>query len=254
VLALVLTACGNETGAGSPPSSPSPSLSGKTFLSTAVTADGKPKELAPQTRVRLQFTDDGRLVADVGCNSMQSPVTTSDGKLTLKEQLSMTAMGCPGMQQGQDSWLARILQSTPTWKLDGTKLSVTSGATTIDLTDRAVAEPSIALDGTKWQLSTVITGGTAAHQIGSEQAWLTLNGERVTGSTGCNSFQGVVARNTGTLTFGDLATTRRACKGDQSKLETSLLKGLNGTMSYQVEGQSLHLRAPDGGLDFTATR
>jgi heat shock protein HslJ len=158
------------------------------------------------------------------------------------------------MQQGQDSWLAHLLQATPTWKLDGAKLSVTSGATTIDLTDRAVAEPDAALDGTKWQLSSVLAEGTATHQVGSEQAWLTLNGERVTGSTGCNSFQGVVARGTGSLTFGDLATTRRACKGDQSKLETSLLKGLNGTMSYQVEGRHLHLRAPDGGLDFTAVR
>ncbi len=49
-----------------------------------MTEDGKPKQLAPNTRVRLTFTDDGRLIADVGCNSMQAKVSTGGGKLTLK--------------------------------------------------------------------------------------------------------------------------------------------------------------------------
>ncbi|MEU4191042.1 META domain-containing protein [Kribbella sp. NPDC026611] len=247
---LALTACGNETGAGS---GPADDLTGKTYLSTSVTENGKPKQLAAKTRVQLQFTDDGRLVASAGCNSMQSKVSTGNGKLTLKDELAMTDMGCPG-RQDQDGWLAGILKASPAWKLDGSKLDVTSGGTTISLTDRATAEPPVALDGTKWQLSTVITGEVASHQVGSEQAWLTLNGERVTGSTGCNSFQGVVARTTGTLTFGDLATTRRACKGDSGKLETSLLQSLKGAMSYEVDGQTLKLRSSTGGLDFTAVR
>jgi heat shock protein HslJ len=246
-LLLALTACGNESGAGAV-------LTGKSYLSTAVTENGQPKQLAPKTRVRLQFTDDGRLVADVGCNSMQSKVSTSGGKLTLKGELASTAMGCPGPQQGQDAWLSKILSGEPTWTLDGSKLEVTGGSTTISLLDRETAEPDVALDGTKWSLSTVITGETASHQAGSEQAWLTLNGERITGSTGCNDFQGTVARATGTLTFGELATTRRACAGDAAKLETTLLNGLKGEVTYKVDGNTLQLRSSANGLDFTSAR
>jgi heat shock protein HslJ len=246
-LLLTPTACGSEPGAGA-------QLSGKTYLSTAVSENGQPKELAPKTRVRLTFTDDGRLVADAGCNSMQSKVSTSDGKLTLKDQLASTAMGCPGMQQGQDSWLAGIISSKPAWKLDGSKLELTLGGTTISLLDREAAEPDVAIDGTKWALSTVITGEVASHQAGSEQAWLTLNGERVTGSTGCNDFQGMVARTTGKLTFGELATTRKACAGEPKKLEDTILSGLKGELSYQVDGRTLKLRSSSGGLDFTAAR
>lgn len=246
-LLLALTACGNESGAGA-------ELSGKSFLSTSVTENGQPRPLAPNTRVRLQFTDDGRLVADAGCNSMQSPVSTSGGKLTLKGQLAMTAMGCPGPQQGQDSWLANIISAKPTWKLDGSTLDVTSGGTTIALVDRQTAEPALALDGPRWTLDTVITGDVASHQTGVEKAWMTLNGERVTGSTGCNEFQGMVARGTGTLTFGELATTRRACTGDAAKLEQAVLVGLKGQVTYSIDGNRLKIRISTGGLDFTALR
>ncbi|WP_242000271.1 META domain-containing protein [Kribbella rubisoli] len=246
---LLLAGCGqnSDPGAGASPV-------GKTFLSTSVSEDGKPKQLAPKTRVRLQFTDDGRLVADAGCNSMQTTVSTKDGKLTLNGELASTAMGCPGPQQGQDQWLAGIISAKPTWKLDGSKLDVTAGSTTISLTDREIVEPDLAIDGTKWALSSVITGEAASHQAGSEKAWITLNGERVTGSTGCNDFQGTVARSTGKLTFGELATTRRACAGEPAALESQLLKGLKGEMTYEVDGSTLKLRFSGGGLDFTAVR
>ncbi|MFI5690378.1 META domain-containing protein [Kribbella sp. NPDC051586] len=248
---LLLVGCGQSTttttdAGGSP--------TGRTYLSTSVTENGKPKQLAPKTRVRLQFTDDGRLVADAGCNSMQTKVSTKDGKLTLDGELASTAMGCPGPQQGQDAWLAGIISAKPAWKLDGSKLDLTAGSTTISLTDRKVAEPDVAVDGTKWALSSVITGEAASHQAGSETAWLTLNGERVTGSTGCNEFQGTVARSTGKLTFGELATTRRACAGDAAKLESQLLKGLKGEVTYEVDSATLKLRSAGGGLDFTAVR
>lgn len=246
---LLLAGCGQNTGTDT-----GASPTGKTYLSTSVTEDGKPKQLAPKTRVRLQFTDDGRLVADAGCNSMQTKVSTKDGKLTLDGELASTAMGCPGPQQGQDSWLAGIISAKPTWKLDGSKLDVTAGSTTISLTDRKVAEPDLAVDGTKWTLTSVITGEAASHQAGSEKAWLTLNGERVTGSTGCNDFQGLVARSTGKLTFGELATTRRACAGTAATLESQLLKGLKGEVSYEVDGSTLKLRSAGGGLDFIAAR
>jgi heat shock protein HslJ len=252
---LALVACGHDTGKDTGKDTDGgASPVGKTYLSTAVTQDGEPRPLAPKTRVRLQFTDDGRLVADAGCNSMQSKVKTSDGKLTLDGELASTAMGCPGPQQGQDSWLAKIIQASPTWKLTGDKLDLTAGSTTIAFTDQQTAVPAVALDGTKWALSSVISGDVASHQAGSEKAWLTLNGERVTGSTGCNEFQGVVARSTGKLTFGELATTRRACAGDAAKLESLLLKGLKGQLSYQIDGSTLKLRSTGGGLDFTATR
>ncbi|WP_433162278.1 META domain-containing protein [Kribbella sp. CA-247076] len=248
---LALAGCGDESGVGG---SDGGALKGRTYLSSAVVEDGKPKQLVPNSRVRLTFTDDGRLIAEAGCNSMQAPVDTGGGKLAVDEELAVTAMGCDAARHRQDDWLMNVLRSDPGWKLEAEQLTVTSGGTTITLTDRETAEPDLALDGTRWTLDTVITGETASHQAGAEKAWITLNGERVTGSTGCNELQGKVARDTGKLTFGELATTRRACAGDAGKLEQTLLGSLKGAVTYEVDANRLKLRTPTSGLDFTATR
>jgi heat shock protein HslJ len=242
---LLLGACGNDVGTGG-------SLTGRTFLSTSVTENGKPRSLTGKTQVRLQFTTDGRLSWDAGCNSSQTTVSTSDGRLSLGKDISSTAMGCLGAVQGQDSWIAGVLSAKPAWKLDGDKLVLSTESTTISLLDKESAEPDLALDGTHWKLTTIVTGESASHQAGFEKVWLTLNGERVTGSTGCNEFQGVVARATGKLTFGEPATTRRACAGDAATVESLVLKGLKGDLTYTIDGSTLQLRSADGGLDFTA--
>jgi len=245
-LLLALAACGDESSAGG-------SLKGKSYLSTAVTENGQAKQLAAKTRIRLQFTDDGRLIADAGCNSMQSRVSTSNGRLAV-EDLAMTDMGCDAPRHAQDDWLATLLHNKPTWKLEADTLTVASGGTTISLLDRKTAEPDLPLDGTNWSLETVITGEVASHQAGSEKAWITFNGERVTGSTGCNELQGVVAHDNGKLTFGDLVTTRRACVGDGAALESAFLDTLKGEVTYEIDSSRLKLRARGNGLDFTAPR
>jgi heat shock protein HslJ len=247
---LALTACGNES-AARPDSGAS--LTDRTFLSTSVTENGKPRPLAAKTQVRLQFTN-GRISWNAGCNSSDTTVSTSDGRLSLGKEITSTAMGCMGPLQDQDAWIGRVLLSKPAWKLDGDKLVLSTESTTISLLDKETAQPDRALDGTKWKLTTVVSGESASHQAGFEKVWLTLNGERVTGSTGCNEFQGVVARATGKVTFGELATTRRACAGDAAAVESLVLKGLKGELTYQIDSSNLQLRSTTGGLDFTAAR
>jgi heat shock protein HslJ len=243
---MLLSACGNESAAGG--SSPE----GKSFLSVSVTEDGKPKQLAPETRIRLEFVDGGRLSAHAGCNSMAGKVVTRDGKLAMDE-LETTEMGCDPARHAQDDWLAKLLQDDPTWKLSGDKLTVSKGSTEIVLQDRETAQPDKPLDGTKWSLESVISGQTASHLVGSEQAHLTIGGERVTGSTGCNGFQGMVARSGNKLTFGELGITLKACTGEKGKLEQTVLRTLKGELTYTIEADQLRLRDAKGnGLDFTA--
>jgi heat shock protein HslJ len=247
-LALPLTACGNEAG----PDGAAGSLKGRSFLSTSVIEDGKAKQLAASTRVQFQFTDDGRLIADAGCNSMQAPVSTDGGTLAVKD-LATTEMGCDAPRHAQDTWLAGVLQQKPTWKLDANQLNVTVGKTSLILQDKAVTQPDLPLDGTRWTVESLISGETASHPTGAEKAHLTISGERVTGSTGCNDLQGIVSRTGDKLTFGEIATTRRACAGDPGALEKAILTVLQGQLSYTIEANRLSLRGTGGtGLDLTS--
>jgi heat shock protein HslJ len=186
---------------------------------------------------------------------MSGQVSTGGGKLKLSDGLAMTEMGCDGPRHAQDEWLAQVLQKEPTWKLDAGQLNLTAGDTTIVLQDREIAEPDLALDGTRWTVDTLITGEVASSTPGTQNAHLTIGGERVTGSTGCNDFQGVVARAAGKLTFGELGTTRRACEGDAAALEKAILDTLRGEVTYTIDSNRLSLRAANGtGLDLTGTR
>ncbi|MFC0628806.1 META domain-containing protein [Kribbella deserti] len=246
-LALAAAGCGNETSPGG--GSTDDRLRDRTFLSTSITENGKPRALAPRTKVRLQFTADGRLIADAGCNSMQSPVTTSGGTLTV-EDLATTEMGCDAARHAQDEWLHKVLRAKPSWQVEGDRLTVTSATTTLVLTD--ATEPTLPLDGTRWTLNSLIQGDSVSHQAGMEKAYLEFADGKVTGSTGCNSLTGPATVNGNNLQVGPIGLTRRACAGDAAKLEQAMVKVLKGTVTFTIDGSQLTLRGAGGsGLELT---
>ncbi|MEI8408211.1 MULTISPECIES: META domain-containing protein [unclassified Kribbella] len=243
---------------------------GKTYLSTGVTEDGRPKELVAKTRVRLEFAvvpnenDEGPRVYDVlrvfaGCNRLGAAVATgellADGKLWI-DGFGGTARGCDPPLQAQDEWLTGFLISRPSWQVNGDELTLTSAGTTITLLDRKIAEPDFPLDGIRWKLVTTITNGDLFHyHHRAEEAWVTFDGDRLTGWTGCNELSGTVTRSTSELTFTDVVTTDRAPIGQTAEVETAILTTLSANVTYAIDHNRLTLIAPTGiGLDLTAVR
>jgi heat shock protein HslJ len=240
LLCLLVAGCGDEAGAGG-----SDTLRGRTFLSTAVSEDGAPKPLAGGTRISLWFADDGRLVANAGCNTLQSPVDTGDGRLGL-EDLATTEMGCDAARHAQDEWFAKLLAAKPSWRLSADTLTLESGGTTITLLDKKAAQPDLPLTGTRWTLDTIVQGEVASSTAGSEQAYLVLSDGKVQGSTGCNGMGGTATVAGGTVTFGPIGTTRKACPGPLTEVERAVLAVLDGTVSADVDGDRLTLKHPGG--------
>ncbi|MDL2334805.1 MAG: META domain-containing protein, partial [Chloroflexota bacterium] len=130
-ITVILVACAQAPGATptptpSPTPSPAPSatptpippvgLTGRVFLSTAVTKDGAVFQLADGTRIRLTF-DGGRLSANAGCNIIGGTLTI-DGDRLIFTGASMTEMGCAEPRMSQDQWLIDFLVSGPTFVLD----------------------------------------------------------------------------------------------------------------------------------------
>lgn len=237
---MLAAGCGSEPGAGG-----SDSLRGRTFLSTAVTEDGRAKPLAGDSRVSLWFADDGRLVANAGCNTMQGPVDTGDGRLGV-EDLSMTEMGCDAARHKQDEWLAKLLAAKPTWRLAQDTLTLESGTTTVTLLDKQTAQPDLALTGTRWTLDTVVEGDVASNTAGSDKAYLVFADDRVTGSTGCNQLSGTAAVDGATITFGPIGRTRKGCPDGLADVERAVLAVLDGTVGFEIDSTRLTLKHPSG--------
>lgn len=233
-----MVGCGGQGPAAQPGGSPSADLVGRTFLSTSVTEGGRPRELAPGTKVSLWFANDGRLVANAGCNTMSGQVRLA-GKLETPDGLSMTEMGCDAPRHAQDEWLATLLQSGPSWTLDGDELVLTSGETKLVLLDRAVAEPTPPVEGTKWLLETIYAGETASSA--PTGPYLIFADGKVTGSTGCNDLGGPATITGSNIEFGPIGMTRKGCPDDLAPVERAMVAVLQGTVPFEVEHGQLIL-------------
>jgi len=251
-VALLVAGCGGAQGPAAQPGGGSQGaaadLIGRTFLSTSVTEAGRSRELTPGTRVSLSFVEDGRLVANAGCNTMTGQARLG-GTLETPDGLSMTEMGCDPPRHAQDQWLANVLQSGPSWRLDGDELTLTSGQIKLVLLDRAVAEPAPPVEGTKWLLETVYTGQTASSA--PTGPYLIFTGGQVTGSTGCNDLSGPAKITGSNIEFGPIGMTRKACPGDLAPAERAMVAVLQGTVPFKVEHGQLTLNpGAQQGLGF----
>jgi heat shock protein HslJ len=241
---------------------------GKTYLSTAVTEDGEPKQLVPKTRIRLQFAREPNkneggprvwdiLRAHVGCNRIGA--VSAAGELLTRGSLSIngiggTQVGCQPPLRDQEKWLKTFLMSKPSWRLDGDELALHSGSTTITLLDRRIAEPDFPLEGVRWEVVTTITNADlrqGPHLPG--QAWISFDGGRLTGWSGCNELSGTVTRNNTELNFSDVATTDRACTAETAAMQAAILATLGPAVTYTIDYNQLTLLTPSGiGLDLKA--
>ncbi|MGH8974872.1 MAG: META domain-containing protein [Acidimicrobiia bacterium] len=228
---------------------------GRDFLSTAVTEKGQDRPLVTGSRIRLSFTDDGRLVASAGCNTMGGQAEVRDGRLVVAD-LATTEMGCDPERHAQDEWLAGFLASNPRLDLSDDELTLTGDSAEIRLQDREVADPDRPLQRTRWVVDTVVDGDAASSVPEGADAHVVL-GEDGTfgGSTGCNQMGGnaAVDEGAGTIDFSDVIATKIACGDDRMALERAVLSVLDGKVTYEIKADRLTLTHPDGqGLGLRA--
>lgn len=245
VTAVALAACGRGTGV--PGDDGRMALAGRTFLSTAVGVSGGERPLVPGTRIALAFGDDA-LRASAGCNTMAGPWEL-DGTTLVLSEMSVTQMGCDPERHAQDEWVSGVLGARPTVSLAGDVLTLTAGATVIELLDREVADPDRPLVGTEWRGDSIIEGGTVRTAPSLPEVSLVLAEDgtfRV--STGCNEGGGSVVFGGATLTFAELALTERVCP-DVAEVEAAVVAVLGaGQVEFEIEGPVLTLTAGRRGL------
>jgi heat shock protein HslJ len=222
-------------------------LTGRTFLSEAVTRDGAPVQLVEGTRIALEFTRDGQLVATAGCNSLSHKVSITEDRLDTTGG-GATEIGCDPLRHEQDTWLAEFLTSSPTWRLDGDYLTLTAGGTELELLDREVADPDRPLSGTRWIVDTIVTGQAASSLVAGTEgsAWLLIDGDSFTASSGCRDLSGRVSVGVGRLEFMDTAQTGRACPPELVEVDEAVRAVLAGPVEFAIEAARLRLDHPDG--------
>ncbi|MCK0112700.1 META domain-containing protein [Ornithinimicrobium sp. F0845] len=259
VVLLGLSACAIES--GGPGLSPdevgddstdtaadTPSLDDRTFVSTSVTGH----DLVAGSVVRMTF-EAGQLSVQAGCNTMIGEYAVEQGTLQVAS-LAQTQMACAPELMAQDEWLAGFLEGGPELRGIADRIILTGGDVELELTDRVVAEPDLALAGPTWVLDTSYTDTATTNIRGMENASLVFEGGNVQLDTGCNTGGGSYTLEGDTLTLGPLRLTLMACEGTTMEIEQLMTAVLNQQdLTAEVKASTLKLTAPDGtALGFVA--
>jgi heat shock protein HslJ/uncharacterized membrane protein len=107
---------------------------------------------------------------------------------------------------------------------------------------QAQAPQPVALWGTAWRLENLAGAGV----LDRVQATLEFPSEgRASGNGSCNRFNGVVTVEGDTITFGGLATTRKACLEAVMRQEDAYLASLRDAERFEIDGQVLIIHVKD---------
>jgi len=103
------------------------------------------------------------------------------------------------------------------------------------------------LVGTAWAL-----GDLPGQVLADVRPTIAFSGDgTVTGSGGCNDFNGTYTVDGSKLTFGPLASTKKACADAVNSLETAYMTALQATTAYEITSDAkLKLTAGTTTLTF----
>jgi heat shock protein HslJ len=245
VLALVLAGCGQPPDVQHPMGSATVSPVGSEYVLTEATVGGEPHELVADATVSLEFTDDGELRANAGCNHLRWRVSLDDGTLST-EGGEQTGIGCDQRANARDTWLTEFLGSGPSWEQDGALLVLRGGDTELVFTDRAVAEPDRPLVGPVWTVDTLVDGQVASSTPNGAAATVEFGEGELTVFAGCNGGSAAYSVAGDTIEVDALVLTRKACAPDIMRLEEAVVAVLDGAVTYAVSAEVLTLEHSSG--------
>jgi heat shock protein HslJ len=99
---------------------------------------------------------------------------------------------------------------------------------------------------TQWNL--IELNGTAVNAPGAEgqvYIYLQQEGDKLSGSDGCNRFFGSYDLSGSSLEFHSVAQTLMACRGGFTEREAELIEALKLVASYQISDNALQLKVDD---------
>ncbi len=251
LLALPLGACArsNDAGAGgSGAPAPAQSLAGTAWDLVQYAPAGS-TALTPvpdEVTATAEFTAD-QVAGSGGCNRFTGGYTSQGSTLDIGP-LASTAMACVGPAMAVEAdYLARLDEATT--------FSITDGAMTMsDGTGQVLLAYSesvpVTLTGTTWAANGINTGTGAVSSLVADTTVTAVFAEdgTLSGTAGCNTYNGTYEVSGDAMTIGPLATTMMACEPDASDQEANYLAALGRVTTFTIRGDQLELRDDEGAL------
>ena len=249
LMAALLAACAAAPAAGGVP------LEGSFWvLDSYYNADGEQMSVLPRTQVSAQF-DGGKVSGSDGCNNYFGEYVLDGDKLTFGEGMGSTMMACEEPVMEQASSFMQALQDTASFSISGEVLTLKNEGGQALLVFTAASQE---LAGTSWQATFVNNGREAMVGLitGSEITADFGEDGTISGSAGCNRYNGPFETEAKQIKIGPLASTMMACIEPEgvSEQEAAYLAALENATVYELRGTNLTLRDADGAAQVEFVR
>lgn len=246
--ALVLAACAGDSGS-SGGGADGPDVAGEWQLASG-SALGAELPFPPGAAATLTLAD-GRASGAAFCNRFMASYELDGSSLSFGD-IGSTEMGCePDVMAAESTYLA-ALDGVDTAVRDGGDLLLTGAG--VELRFGPVpAVPDSALEGTRWELETLVDAATASSTVG-EPAVLLLGADgRTDAGTGCRLLTASWLVRDGTLVLEGLLPGDAGCPPEVAGQDEHVTAVLGAGPEVELREDRLTLTAADGrGLVYRA--
>jgi heat shock protein HslJ len=191
----------------------------------------------------------GMVSGNAGCNDYTGSYTVDGEKLTVGP-LAATKKACGPAESAVETAFLAVLGNVATYSLSGGSLELKTAEGKVGL-NFAATEPA-GLSKTRWVATGVNNGTGAVSSVVIDTTITAIFDEAgsVTGSGGCNDYNGPYTSDASTIKIGPLATTRKLCNSPTGvdEQETQFHAAMQAATKYAIAGSKLELRDDAGAL------
>jgi heat shock protein HslJ len=235
--------------AGCTGQAPAPRLEGTGWTLTGIMDKGTMTQPLSGTKVTLDFSNDGQISGNAGCNHYFASSTLKGTTITIGPAGS-TEMYCvtPGVMDQESAYLSLLSQAKIiTLTVDTLILSDTKG--TPILTYAKTVQPAPAsLVGTNWTLSSFHSADAVSSVIAGTTITAIFGDDgRVGGSGGCNRYFASYNVTGTSLSISSVGSTKLYCGSEGvMQQESTYFASLSKAMTFTIKGNQLSMADAKG--------
>lgn len=244
-MVVLVAACG--TTSDDPPSSvPTDALYADRWQLTDLGLDGVTVDLAGTTPT-LVLSGTGEAQGSNGCNSYFASVIVGEGTISFRD-MGSTEIGCEPAVAAVEQAFMTALGRVDGWSLESGVFTLFAGDGSAALAFEA--EPQVAdadLPG-EWALDSIGDAVAVSSIVAGTSPGVTIVADGISGSAGCNRFDGTLAFDTeGGFDADVVEITELDCPDDPTgQQEATIVDLVNQATSWETEGDFLLISTDDG--------
>lgn len=199
------------------------------------------------TDITADFSPDGNLTGNAGCNTYRADYTTGSGAI-LVGPVATTKMACEEEIMKQEAAYLELIPEIFRAEMTDSLLTLFDDHDhdILVYSPAGTGDSIFSLPDSPLTLVRYLNDDEYQDALVGTEASVTFSSDgTISGSFGCNSIGGSYSYDADTITFGPLMMTLMACDGPMMQQEAAMVRVLTGRVRYSVTDEELVISDDD---------